>query len=302
MKPFQAYKELRMSKYIKESEDVVLEGPLWDKMKQWGANITTWLGDYKRAFANILRMPVSDVVKTAAKKIDAVVNIDKNASLKNQLKNSKEYLDYLSSNVGAFLQGIQDKPEEKQAAKEFMVSSGAKAFGDFWKELPEHFKTGVESMPAFKDAGLKVTDDPMTASGKIVNMFATFIDHPEKAQAFFKAVGSEVEPEAPKANLPMENKMKTFQAYKELRMSKYIEEKTNVLSKVKTKWSPKEGFFNQSAEKIANGLKANSSSLAQAMSRLNFYVNRGGSKIKSTAKARLNLAKIKLHKMYQKKD
>ena len=68
--------------------------------------------------------------------------------------------------------------------------------------------------------------------------------------------------------------------------------------KVKEKWHPKEGFFTQSAEKIARGLKSASDSKKQAMSRLNFFINRAGSKIKAEDKERLELAKDKLEKLY----
>lgn len=68
---------------------------------------------------------------------------------------------------------------------------------------------------------------------------------------------------------------------------------------VETKWSPKEGIFTKSAEKIASYLKKESDSLKQAMSRLNFYINRGGKKLSSDDKTRLENAKDKLHKLYE---
>lgn len=68
---------------------------------------------------------------------------------------------------------------------------------------------------------------------------------------------------------------------------------------VETKWEPKEGFFNQSAEKIASGLKRNSKDLKQAMSRLNFYINRGGENLSAEDKSRLENAKEKLRTMYE---
>ena len=48
---------------------------------------------------------------------------------------------------------------------------------------------------------------------------------------------------------------------------------------VVTKWEPPEGFFKQSAEKIASGLKTASDDLKTAMGRLNFYINRAGKKM-----------------------
>jgi hypothetical protein len=67
--------------------------------------------------------------------------------------------------------------------------------------------------------------------------------------------------------------------------------------KVTTKWSPPEGFFSQSADKIAKGLHA--AGAAKAMSRLNFYINRAGSHLSAKDKARLEDAKRKLHAMYE---
>lgn len=69
--------------------------------------------------------------------------------------------------------------------------------------------------------------------------------------------------------------------------------------KVKTKWSPPEGLFKESAEKIASTLKRNSKDLKQAMSRLNFYINRGGKGLSAADKKRLNTAKDKLRKLYE---
>jgi len=67
---------------------------------------------------------------------------------------------------------------------------------------------------------------------------------------------------------------------------------------VKTKWKPKEGFFNESADKIASGLKRASKDLKQAMSRLNFFINRAGDKLAAADKKRLESAKDKLRKLY----
>lgn len=68
---------------------------------------------------------------------------------------------------------------------------------------------------------------------------------------------------------------------------------------VETKWRPPEGFFTQSAEKIATGLKANSADLKQAMGRLNFFINRAGKKLSSDDFERLTRAKEKLHSLYK---
>lgn len=79
------------------------------------------------------------------------------------------------------------------------------------------------------------------------------------------------------------------------------EDKKNLWSgDVKTHWHPPEGFFEQSARQIAEGLKSASDSLAQAMERLNFYINRGGSKLSDEAKKRLEDAKNLLDDLYKK--
>lgn len=67
---------------------------------------------------------------------------------------------------------------------------------------------------------------------------------------------------------------------------------------VKTKWHPPEGFFKQSADKIAKGLKTASESLKQAMSRLNFYINRAGKGLTKEDRGRLASAKDKLQALY----
>lgn len=69
--------------------------------------------------------------------------------------------------------------------------------------------------------------------------------------------------------------------------------------KVETSWHPEEGFFTQSAAKIASELKANSKDLKQAMSRLNFYINRAGKNLSADDAERLEAAKEKLHDLYK---
>lgn len=81
------------------------------------------------------------------------------------------------------------------------------------------------------------------------------------------------------------------------RIDLYIGEKM-WSGKVETKWSPPAGFFKQSAPKIASGLKDASSDLKQAMSRLNFYINRAGKNLSDKDKKRLNNAKEKLRMLY----
>ena len=64
--------------------------------------------------------------------------------------------------------------------------------------------------------------------------------------------------------------------------------------KVSTKWKPEPGFFEQSAAKIAAGLLAASKDEAQAMQRLNFYMNRAGKNLDEKDVKRLEAAKAKL--------
>jgi len=66
---------------------------------------------------------------------------------------------------------------------------------------------------------------------------------------------------------------------------------------VETKWSPPEGFFKQDAGKIASGLMSASKDKAQAMERLNFYINRAGKNLSDEDKSRLEDAKKKLSAM-----
>ena len=79
----------------------------------------------------------------------------------------------------------------------------------------------------------------------------------------------------------------------------YMQEAVDKWSgKVKTKWTPEEGFFDKSSSAIARGLKANSDTLKQAMSRLNFYINRAGKNSTDKDHERLEAVKGKLHKLY----
>lgn len=69
-------------------------------------------------------------------------------------------------------------------------------------------------------------------------------------------------------------------------------------SNVDTKWEPPEGLFTKPASEIAKVLKANSKDLSQAMSRLNFYINRAGSNLSPKDKKRLDKAVKELHNLY----
>lgn len=62
-------------------------------------------------------------------------------------------------------------------------------------------------------------------------------------------------------------------------------------------WHPQKGFFKQSAQAIATGLKENSDSLRQAMDRLDFYINRAGDKLEDPEK--FEEAKVLLHNLYK---
>ncbi len=67
---------------------------------------------------------------------------------------------------------------------------------------------------------------------------------------------------------------------------------------VETKWSAPEGFFNKSAHEIAEGLKKVSDSKAQALDRLDFYINRSGKNLSESRKEALEEAKRDLEKLY----
>jgi hypothetical protein len=53
-----------------------------------------------------------------------------------------------------------------------------------------------------------------------------------------------------------------------------------------------EGLFTKSATTIANTLERRSHSCAQAISRLNFYINRAGSNLSAKDRTRLDAAKL----------
>lgn len=71
---------------------------------------------------------------------------------------------------------------------------------------------------------------------------------------------------------------------------------------VKTNWETSEGFFKGSADSIAKGLKSASTDLKQAMSRLNFYINRAGDNLSKEDKDKLEAAKKKLDALYGKEE
>ena len=81
----------------------------------------------------------------------------------------------------------------------------------------------------------------------------------------------------------------------------YINEKF-ISNEIKTKWKPRAGIFTEDSQEIAEYLKKNSDSLEQAMSRLNFYVNRAGDNLSASDKERLESAKEKLHKLFEEES
>ncbi len=65
-------------------------------------------------------------------------------------------------------------------------------------------------------------------------------------------------------------------------------------SDVESKWDPPEGLFTRSAEEIVRALKRAPGGMKKAMSRLNFYINRGGDDVPN--KTQLEKAKRMLMK------
>jgi len=76
----------------------------------------------------------------------------------------------------------------------------------------------------------------------------------------------------------------------ENKIQKYLKEE-KWSGSVKTKWHPPEGLFKDgSAEKIASTV-SKGVDLKTAMSRLNFFLNRGGSNVSPEIKAKVEKAK-----------
>lgn len=78
-----------------------------------------------------------------------------------------------------------------------------------------------------------------------------------------------------------------------------VSEDDNWSDDVKTKWTPPAGLFTEPANKIADVLHKESDDLDQAMSRLQFYINRGGKLLDGKAKANLETAKKLLQQKYK---
>lgn len=71
------------------------------------------------------------------------------------------------------------------------------------------------------------------------------------------------------------------------------------IASVKTKWKPPEGFFLQSASKIARGLKDSHKSLSSAMSSLQFFRNRAGKNLSLERDKELEKVEGLLRKLYK---
>ena len=75
------------------------------------------------------------------------------------------------------------------------------------------------------------------------------------------------------------------------KINKYLKEGKNWSGKVKTKWHPPEGLFkNGSPEEIASTV-SQGTDLKTAISRLNFFLNRGGSNISPAIRKKVEKAK-----------
>lgn len=80
-----------------------------------------------------------------------------------------------------------------------------------------------------------------------------------------------------------------------------VQELMEWVADVHAKWTPPAGLFTRSASAIASALHSKSKDLKQAMSRLNFYINRAGSKLSAEDKSRLDAAKSMLRTKFSKK-
>lgn len=67
---------------------------------------------------------------------------------------------------------------------------------------------------------------------------------------------------------------------------------------VDTKWKSPEGLFTKSADEIAKVLHSQSNDLKQAMSRLQFYMNRAGKNLSKEEMDKLNSVEPKLRKLF----
>ncbi len=88
------------------------------------------------------------------------------------------------------------------------------------------------------------------------------------------------------------------------RLIEEAEEKVEKWSnKVKEKFHPPEGTFSKPPKEIARIISQNKKASYQtAMSRLNFFLNRGGENIDPVMRAGVERAKEELRKMYHKEQ
>jgi len=154
---------------------------------------------------------------------------------------------------------------------------------------------------------LKNVDDHLKAIGEIVGK----LDGGRKA---FQAKLARVKVELPKGLKSTAKKQLDILKEKDTQLDVAIAEavqkrdelksmvamdSANWSAEVDTNWHPKEGFFTQSADEIASGLKEASDDLQMAMARLNFYINRAGDNLSDDDKTRLESAKEKLSALYE---
>jgi hypothetical protein len=88
---------------------------------------------------------------------------------------------------------------------------------------------------------------------------------------------------------------------KQTKIGKLLEESGKWSGDVETHWTPPEGLFTKSGEDIASTLLSKSDSPGQAMSRLNFYINRAGGNLPADRKGALDRAKEIIHKKVEEK-
>lgn len=81
-----------------------------------------------------------------------------------------------------------------------------------------------------------------------------------------------------------------------MKLANYFEERW--VKRVATKWEPEEGLFSSgSSAKIAKeALKGHNGDIGKAIKSLNFFINRGGSKLKDSIRSKVESAIKNLQK------
>ncbi|MNK66426.1 hypothetical protein D3C87_857440 [compost metagenome] len=162
---------------------------------------------------------------------------------------------------------------------------------------PVEFQDSVEIDPGMGPAATPVPDEPVGVPEEVYSEPELPTGVQPKKPVAPKTPTEPVQPTQPKQAASTQTMATQAQAARVLQTIQEVNaEKWS--SDVKTQWHPPEGFFEGSAEKIAKGLKRESNGLAQAMSRLNFYINRAGSNLGAGDKQRLEHAKDVLHDLY----